>query len=215
MRVVVVSPPDGNADGVSAVEAMFVAGLERYHLRKPAWNEQQTAAWLEATPARWRGRIVLHGHHEVAKAFRASVHLPDDGGTALDAPPRVPKGCVVSRSCHDLASVRRALGRYDAVFFGPVFSSLSKPGYGPSPHETFEGLRILLATRTQAERRTEVVALGGVTSRHLAQCRRLGFDAVAVLGAVWQALDPCAAFVNLRNEGLRVASLHACERNPS
>ena len=37
----------------------------------------------------------------------------------------------------------------------------------------------------------------------------------AVLGAVWQAPDPCAAFVNLRNESLRVAGLYTCERNPS
>jgi thiamine-phosphate pyrophosphorylase len=181
---------------------MFVAGLERYHLRKPDWNEQQTAAWLEAMPARWRSRVVLHWQHEVAMAFRASVHLRDDGSTALNAPPRVPKGCIVSRSCHDLASVRCALGRYDAVFFGPVFSSLSKPGYGPSPNETLDGLRLLLTARMQAERQTEVVALGGVTSGRLVQCRQLGFDAVAVLGAVWQAPDPCAAFVNLRNEGL-------------
>jgi len=215
MRVVVVSPPDGGADRPSTVEAMFVAGLERYHLRKPDWNAQQSAAWLEAMPVRWRSRVVLHRHHEIAAAFRAGVHSRDDSSVAIDAPPSAPKGCIVSRSCHDLAAVRRALGRYDAVFFGPVFSSLSKPGYGPSPNETFDGLRRLLAARTQAERRTEVVALGGITSAHLVQCRQLGFDAVAVLGAVWQAPDPCAAFVNLRNESLRVAGLYTCERNPS
>jgi len=214
MRVVVVSPADGSADGPSTIEALFLAGLERYHLRKPAWDKQQTSAWLEAMPARWRSRVVLHRHHDVARAYRASVHLRDDGSAALDAPPRVPKGCLVSRSCHDLASVRRSLGRYDAVFFGPVFPSLSKPGYGPNPNETFGGLRRLLMTRTKAEQQTEVVAIGGVTSGHLVQCHQLGFDAVAVLGAVWQAPDPCAAFVNLRNECLRVANLHACERNP-
>jgi thiamine-phosphate pyrophosphorylase len=215
MRVVVVSPADGNADTPRTVEALFLAGLVRYHLRKPDWNAQQTAAWLEAMPARWWSRVVLHRHHEVAKAFRTSVHLRDDGSPALDAPPHVPKSCIVSRSCHDLVSVRRSLGRYDAVFFGPVYPSLSKPGYGPSPNETFADLRRLLATRTEAEQRTEVVAIGGVTSGHLVQCRQLGFDAVAVLGAVWQAPDPCAAFVNLRNESLRVAALHACERDPS
>ncbi|MFA5058378.1 MAG: thiamine phosphate synthase [Opitutaceae bacterium] len=107
-------------------------------------------------------------------------------------------GGFTSRSCHDLATLRAALGRYDSVFFGPMFSSISKPGHGPRPELSLAELSALLARRTSAEQRTAVLALGGVTAQNLSRCRDLGFDGAAVLGAVWQAPDPVDAFHKLQ-----------------
>ena len=160
-----------------------------------------------------------------------------------------------SRSCHDLAALRAALGHYDSVFFGPVFPSISKPGYatdltvqvergvpglrsvsegGPArsskkedfsasgrPRQGFGGftkrnqpaialatvgrrvtpneISSLLKSRTSNERRTAVLALGGITAARLPQIRALGFDGVAVLGAIWQAADPVAAFCEIQD----------------
>ncbi len=110
-----------------------------------------------------------------------------------------------SRSCHDLATLRGVLGHYDSAFFGPVFPSISKPGYateltaqverGVPPNE----ISSLLNSRTSCERRTAVLALGGITADRLPQIRALGFDGVAVLGAVWQADDPVAAFGEIQD----------------
>ena len=63
MKLVVVSPPDDRPDERRICRALFEAGLERYHLRKPAWSECATSAWLESLPRAWRSRVVLHGHH--------------------------------------------------------------------------------------------------------------------------------------------------------
>ena len=101
---------------------------------------------------------------------------------------------ITSRSCHDLSTLRTSLGCFDAVFFSPVFSSISKKGYGTRAEFCEEALAGLLAARTAAERRTEVIALGGITAERVARCAEFGFDGVAVLGAVWQAADPVAAF---------------------
>jgi thiamine-phosphate pyrophosphorylase len=199
MKLVVVSPPEDRADEEEAVRALFEAGLVRYHLRKPDWAAERTAAFLASLPAPWRRRVILHGHHEVARRLDAGgIHFRDDERVPEDPRSHEPVAGFVSRSCHDVAAVSAALGPYDAVFIGPVFASQSKPGYGPMLPQTREKLRRLLATRSRAQRSTEVIALGGVAARTLPDCHALGFDGAALLGAVWGAPDPVAAFAALK-----------------
>jgi thiamine-phosphate pyrophosphorylase len=233
MKIVLISPPDERPNEIAIVETLFAAGLERYHLRKPGWKSAQVALWLESMPARWRGRIVLHSHSRVgsglalpdanhrgkvwkpsqgfhfddlAACFRVGgIHFRDDGNAPEDPTPRVPSGCLTSRSCHDVAAVKAALGRYDSIFFGPVFPSLSKPGYGPAPKHVLDALGSVLATRGSVEKRTKIFAIGGVTAQRLHDCHTLGFDGVAILGAVWNAADPVAAFLQFQSASCRGA----------
>jgi thiamine-phosphate pyrophosphorylase len=197
MKLVMISPERDEPREIAVLGALFAAGLERYHVRKPHWPAAQLETWLRALPAEWRSRLVLHQHHElVATIGLGGCHSRDDGSA-----PRTPsadKG-FTSRSCHDLATLRPALGHYDSVFFGPVFPSISKPGHGPNDNFPPTELSLLLNSRTSHERRTAVLALGGVTAERLPQIRALGFDGVAVLGAVWQADDPVAAFCEIKS----------------
>lgn len=199
MRIVVVSPPGDSLNEQRWVSALLDAGLERYHLRKPAWPEVRTASWLESLPKRYRGRIVLHTHHSLARRFGVlGVHFPDQDGPPERATAHA--ATFRSRSCHDLVAVERALGRFAAIFLGPVFSSFSKPGYGPMPEKALRGVSKLLAQRTQARTATEVIAIGGIARERLAECADLGFDGVAVIGAVWGARDPLAEFLSLQEQ---------------
>jgi thiamine-phosphate pyrophosphorylase len=208
MKVALISPPDERPDEIAVVGTLFAAGLDCYHLRKPGWKSARVTLWLESMPARWRGLIVLHSHTDLSAGFRVGgIHFRDDGDAPEDPAPRVPPGCLTSRSCHDVASVTAALGRYDSIFFGPVFPSLSKPGYGPVPRVVLEGLRTALVARGPAERRTKVFALGGMTAQRIHDCRALGFDGVAILGAVWNAADPVAAFLQFQDASRRRAEV--------
>jgi thiamine-phosphate pyrophosphorylase len=214
MKLVVLSPPDDRADERKTVRALFEAGLERYHLRKPAWSADRTAGLLGALPLPWRRLVIVHSHHEVARTLGAGgIHFRDDDHAPEDPGLQKGAGGFASRSCHDVGTVRASFGRYDAVFVGPVFASLSKPGYGPMPPQARDELRTLLAARTKTERSTEVVALGGVTMQTLADCHTLGFDGAAVLGAVWDAPDPVAAFVTLKTASAALSA--ATTRTPS
>lgn len=195
MKLVVVSPPDDRPHESRVCRALFEAGMERYHLRKPLWTEAATAAWLEALPTRWRSRVVLHGHHGLCEALGAcGVHFRDD-----DTAPTEPAGAhaFASRACHSAGAVAAALGRYDAVLVGPVFASRSKPGYGPMPERERDGLLGLLATRARTAK-TEVIAIGGVDASSFERCHAMGFDGAAVLGALWNTPDPVAAFFTLK-----------------
>ncbi|SRR5450759_2025395 len=192
MKLALISPPGEQAHELATVQALFAAGLERYHLRKPGWDLSRVAAWLGTLPLRWHGRVFLHSHHALAGGLRlGGIHFRDGGETLASARPA---GCPTSRSCHDVAAVRAALGRHDAAFFGPVFPSLSKPGYGPAPDSVLVELQAVLLSRGPAEKRTCVFAIGGVTPARLGACQAMGFDGVAILGAVWGVADPVAAF---------------------
>lgn len=225
VKLVVISPERDRSDEIDILAALFSVGLERYHVRKPHLGRAELARWIERVPECWRARLVLHQHHELVEFYQlGGRHWRDDGGAGVmtearpgfevaeggalriddrhDVPLRdqglKPFPPLTSRSCHDLATLRAALGVYDSVFFGPVFASLSKPGYGPKDAQVGEALGALLATRNAGERRTSVLAIGGITAATAPRAGALGFDGVAVLGAVWLAHDPQAAFVDLQ-----------------
>lgn len=210
MRVVVITPEQDRGDEAAVLDALFSAGLERCHLRKPHATAEELERWLERIPTRWRSRLVLHQHHPlVEKLGLGGWHWRDDGGAesapqSVASPAGAPRGGtrprrLTSRSCHDLRTLRAALGVFDAVFFGPVFPSLSKPGYAPKDAHIGEALGAILHTRTPAERRTEAIAIGGIDVATAPRAAALGFDGIAVLGAVWLAANPVEAYRRIQS----------------
>jgi thiamine-phosphate pyrophosphorylase len=183
MQIVVISPESADPREVPAMAGFFEAGLERYHVRKPSWTEAELEAWLRALPVAWRPRLVLHQHH----ALCATLGL---GGRHEKGDSRRAEGS--SRSCHDLVSLRRYLGSFGQVLFGPVFPSLTKKGYGPAKDFPWRELRTLLRGRDDRPG-ARVLAIGGVNAARLERCAELGFDGAAVMGAVWNEPDPVRA----------------------
>jgi thiamine-phosphate pyrophosphorylase len=200
MRIVVISPESADAREVPAMEGLFAAGLERYHVRKPSWTEPELEGWLRALPVAWRPRIVLHQHHALATVLGlGGRHEKGDSQRAEGA----------SRSCHDLASLRRYLRSFDQVIFGPIFPSLTKAGYGPAADFPWIELRAILRGRDDRGR-ARALAIGGVTADRLERCAELGFDGAAVMGAVWDAPDPVRAFAGILGASERLgATSHA------
>ena len=196
MNLVVISPESNDPRESAVLRDLFAAGLERYHLRKPHWPREALARWLDDLPPQWRARVVLHQHHELIAEFGLGGRHWRDDGTAPFEPTAA--GPFTSRSCHDLTTMRNTLGRYYTVLFGPVFPSLSKPGHGPRENLPLTELSVLLAGRTASERRTRVLAIGGITTETAPRALALGFDGVAALGSIWRAADPVGAFSALQ-----------------
>lgn len=195
MKLIVISPESHDPRELPVVRALFAAGLERYHLRKPNWSSAELETWLGALSPDERRHVVVHAHPELVQPWGLAGQHERDEGTFTERSP-VSLG-LRSRSCHDLETLRACLGTYDAVLLSPIFASISKPGYGPSGTIDLSALKELLTSRSPEQRRTAVYALGGIDAANTETCRSLGFDGVAVLGAIWGATDPVEAFGSL------------------
>jgi thiamine-phosphate pyrophosphorylase len=204
MKLVIISPEGYEPREHAVLAQLFAAGLVRYHVRKPWLAVHELSNFVRVVPEQWRSRLVLHQHHDLAAEFGCGgVHFKDSEGRARPlGAPRFSDGpagrpyLFTSRSCHDLAGLDVALGLYDSVFFSPVFPSISKQGYCPTID--LETVAERLSRRTMEEQKTEIIALGGITPENCARCMELGFDGVAVLGALWQAVEPLKVFEALQ-----------------
>lgn len=185
MKLIVISPENEDSREQSVIAQLFAAGLTSYHLRKPTWSRDQLAAWLRSLPAEFHSCIVLHSHHDLAAEFQV--------GGVHNAPTATPFAPLRSHAVHSLVELGGLLDARARLIFSPVFPSFSKPGYGP----VFD--RDELRTLLTLPRRAEVIALGGIDASRIQACRELGFDGVAILGAVWQAADRVRAFTELQN----------------
>ncbi|MBO4162551.1 thiamine phosphate synthase [Micromonospora sp. MMS20-R2-23] len=114
---------------------------------------------------------------------------PDPGGAggavhlAAAGPYPPPTVRLVGRSCHDPAELAR-LSTEHYVTLSPVWTTRSKPGYGPPLHP--DGLRRLVRLSP-----VPVLALGGIeTPQQVTACVEAGAVGVAVLGAIMRAADP-------------------------
>jgi thiamine-phosphate pyrophosphorylase len=185
MKLIVISPESEESREQSVLALLFAAGLTSYHLRKPTWTRDQLAAWLRVLPSEFHSRIVLHSHHDLTTEFQV--------GGVHNGPTATPFAPLRSHAIHSIVELRGLLDARARLLFSPVFASISKPGYGPTfDHEE---LRSALAL----PRRAEVIALGGINASRIPTCGDLGFDGVAVLGAIWQAADPVRAFTEVQN----------------
>src|SRR4051812_11059749 len=135
MKLVVISPEGDEPRETAVLGELFAAGLERYHVRKPHWPVVKLESWLGSLPREWRSRLVLHQHHELVRALGlGGEHWRDEKvGQIIPNPSpqqlrtlaerrvkdNAPYPPITSRSCHDLATLRASLGRYDSVFFSP------------------------------------------------------------------------------------------------
>ncbi|HUF33216.1 MAG TPA: thiamine phosphate synthase [Acidimicrobiales bacterium] len=94
---------------------------------------------------------------------------------------------VVGRSCHDAGELRAAASEgCDYATLSPIFTTDSKPGYGPALGVTALGGSPL-----------PVYALGGVTGANAGACREAGAVGVAVMGAVMGSSDAAATVTQL------------------
>ncbi len=109
----------------------------------------------------------------------AGVHLASG-----DPEPRELAGGSLGfgRSCHDAGEVAAAAKEGAAwVTLSPIFSTGSKPDYGPA-----------LGTQVLGGHAVAVFALGGITPSDVEACVADGAHGVALMGAIMSAPDPAA-----------------------
>ncbi len=162
---------------VANIGRRFAEGITRVQLREKDLSVRDQLALalrVKALPNPHGVKILINDRLDVALAAGLDgVHLRGDAPAPLALRAGLPPGFLIGVSCHSLQDVRRAESA-DFVVLGPVFESLSKPGYGPVIG--LEGLRA-------ASHLQPVYALGGVTASNAQACIDAG--AVGVAAITW------------------------------
>lgn len=173
---------------MTVVRAALDAGLPAVQLREkdlPGRPLLALAEALRAATADTGARLLVNDRVDVAIAVGADgVHLGGGAVPVAVARRLLPAGALVGVSTH--APGEAALDGADFAFFGPVWATPAKAGFGPPQGEDALG-------RAVAAARIPVLAIGGVTAARVPAARAAGAAGVAVVRAVLGADDPAAA----------------------
>lgn len=187
MKLFILSPPETHSDEVSILKELFTEGLKTYHLRKPEWAREEFIAFIEKIDPEHRDKIVLHSQFNLVDDLNLKgVHFPEkirkemvekriDTWMEL----RIEYALTLSTSVHSSQSLGELHPCFDYSFLGPVFDSISKPGYGPEKPFDINDF--------DPEGVLEVIGLGGIQPDNLHLVRDKGFHGAAMLGAIWNA----------------------------
>jgi thiamine-phosphate pyrophosphorylase len=196
MELLVISSPRCFEGESAFINALFEEGLEIFHMRKPETDKKDYARVLDGVSARYRNRIALNQHHELAGDFGTKrLHYSEQSRKAQDKDllAELHQDKILSTSVHDMEEVL-TLKDFDYAFMGPVFDSFSKPGYKGIATDDF------IPTETTDNQRlikdTKVIALGGIGLNTIGRMKRMGFDGAAMLGWIWN--DPSKAIENFK-----------------
>jgi len=196
MKLIVFSSHNSFHSEPRQVVKMFEHGLETFHLRKPEFTTKNLADYLDLIPIKFHNRIVIHSHHKLAKKFDlkgvhfSRVHRNKKYNTKSKYLLfRLKFGNIlITRSCHKIHKLEENPKRYAYVFLSPIYESISKDAHGGLFSERH--LAKALATKKR-----KVFALGGVEKSKFKELKELGFEGVALLGAIWNTeQDPLSAF---------------------
>jgi thiamine-phosphate pyrophosphorylase len=191
MKLIVISAPGKVEKEHDLINALFEQGLKYFHLRKPGYTMDEIQIFLKAIHPKYLRRISIHSNYElIGKYNLAGIHLTGDYLKSMpqDSLKQIyniarKKNLKVSSSVHTLEDLTNLSFKYDYVFLGPVFDSISKEGYKAGiPHSK---IAACLNNLKNNKSRTEVMALGGVVWEKLEKIIEMNFDGAAILGAVW------------------------------
>jgi len=168
-------------------EAAFAAGCRWASLREkdlPVAEQIAIAQDLLPLARRYKARLSLHGEAAAAKAAGTDgVHL-SAGGDAAAARSLLGPHAVIGISIHTVHEAAKLdAAVLDYAIAGPVFPTVSKPGFGPVLGE--KGLAAIIHAAP-----IPVLAIGGISAISAARMTALGAAGVAVMGAIMRAADP-------------------------
>lgn len=196
MQLVVISSPDRYKSEVETVVELFKLGLETFHVRKPKFSVRKMKAYLSSFPPEYFDRIIIHSHHILAKKFNLKgIHITRSHKKRrlktwiiLKYLTYFNKDIFLTSSCHGIQNLSEYDYDYNYLFLSPVFDSISKDGH----YASFSEDQIKFALKRTKHK---VFALGGVDADHVAKVEELGFQGMALLGALWNTdSDPLEVY---------------------
>lgn len=162
---------EGEADVINSLLSVHPLTL---HLRKPGCTIHDYQRLLDTITPDHYASIMIHEHHQLLDSYDLKgIHYKSGYRKNLQ------HGVYTSTSCHSIEELLSLDGQFDQMFISPVFPSISKKGYSGNLNLN------LLSDHLQKDHKSKIIALGGISDNKIDHLKKIGFDACAVLGAVW------------------------------
>lgn len=198
-KIVVLSHQKKLENEEKIIADLFEAGMEYFHVRKPKYSTRQLSDFVKAIPKKYRDRVVIHSHHELALAYGlGGIHLTRKHKRRFIITWLKNKfyewrrpDLVFTTSIHNLSRLYDYDEKYAYTFLSPVFDSISKAGYKAGFNET--SLKEVLS-----KTKYKVIALGGIELETIEKAKSLGFAGVALLGSIWESENPVEYFKQIK-----------------
>jgi thiamine-phosphate pyrophosphorylase len=197
MKCILYTPPSPIDREIELITQMMDAGADYLYLRRDTADDAYWMAYVEQIPMGHAEKIICQQFRVLHEMELGGFHFNGDmlrGMTPADLGENLSmlrlSGRKSSATVRSLADLQALDGKFDILLVAPLFPSISKPGHEQA--WDFEALKAYLQERKSA---TEVFALGGINAEKVDMAHLLGFDGIAILGAVWQqGSDPLRNF---------------------
>lgn len=176
------------------VELALKNGVTCVQLREKDIDEKSflnEAAEMRKLCSRYGVPLIINDNVEIAVQCGADgVHVGQEDMNASDVRKRVGDGMIIGVSVHSVAEAHEAVRNgADYLGLGSVFPSSTKADAGVMSHEKLREICNAVNIPT--------VAIGGITSKNIAELAGSGVDGVAVVSAIFAAKDPGIATAEL------------------
>ena len=172
---------------LAKIEAALQGGINMLQYRNKTANHKlqaQQARELLPICRRYNVPLIINDSVKLCLTLDADgVHLGADDGNLAEVRARLGPSKILGASCYnrfDLALQAQKAGA-SYVAFGACFSSSTKPNAPVAGLDLF--------TRAKTELAVPCVAIGGITLENAAKLIESGADAIAVIGALFNAAD--------------------------
>lgn len=203
--LIVISSPTPIIKEASLINQLFDEGLSVFHLRKPESSSQELVLLLQEINPLHYSKIALHSHHYLAKSFGINrLHYTEASRKQLSdmnlSEQKVEH--TLSTSVHRISDYKNLTDHFSYAFLSPVFNSISKPDYQAQKFDL---------TEIDKNSTTKLIALGGIDETNCIKAYDMGFDGIALLGAIWNNQDKINVFKNIK----KISQIYAKENAES
>lgn len=198
MKIVVISPSKMKEDEFKNITALFEAGLESYHIRKPKFSTRQLKEYIERIPKQFHNRLVIHSHHNLARKFKlqgvhyTKKHLEKTfkNWWREQVLGFAKKDIVKTTSHGKLASLYEDDEMdFDYVFLSPIFDSIT----GKYQSGYYEDSIKAAINKTGKK----IIARGGIDATRVEKVKELGFYGMALYSCIWDKEKPVEEYLKV------------------
>lgn len=206
--LVFITPEKTLARETELVNAFFINGLKRLHVRKSSYNLNDYRNYISSINKKYHPQISIHENFELVEEFPSiGIHIKSNCIKDSDLMNKIKniKPSILSTSFHSWEEIKENEANYNYVFISPVFNSISKRGYKAAIDIT-KVSEVKNRLSSQNKCCPDIIALGGIDASKISILHTNRFDGVAVLGSVWQAANPIKAFEEIKKTITRLSN---------